>query len=51
MKTYGEWRYSSTIINLGSRSSGQLHVLDRFIPGKESPVPNGYEAEGGPKLL
>jgi hypothetical protein len=41
MKTYGEWRYSSTILELRTRwrriVSFTLQPL--YTPGKECPVP------------
>jgi hypothetical protein len=42
----GEWRYSSTILDLRSKmeESGQLYVPAALFPGKELPVPFGYEA-------
>jgi hypothetical protein len=35
MKMYGEWRYISTIFNLGTRwVSGHLHAPAALLPGK-----------------
>jgi hypothetical protein len=38
MKTYGEWRYSSTFLDLGTRrrASGQLHA-PAALPGGRAP--------------
>jgi hypothetical protein len=45
LKTYGEWRYSSTILDMGTRwRCCQLHTAAALPPGKESPVPIGWEA-------
>jgi hypothetical protein len=40
----GEWRYSSTILNLGTRWSGQLHVPAALPPGKQPTVTTVQEA-------
>jgi hypothetical protein len=37
----GEWRYSSTIIDLGTmymEMNGQIHASGALTPGKEPPV-------------
>jgi hypothetical protein len=43
MKTYGEWRYSATFLDLGTRMevSGQLHAPAALPLVKELPVPIG----------
>jgi hypothetical protein len=37
MKTYGEWKYSYIILDLGTtvEVNGQLHVLAALLLGKE----------------
>jgi hypothetical protein len=37
MKAYREWRYSSTILDLSTRYSGQLHAPAALPPGKQPP--------------
>jgi hypothetical protein len=39
MKTYGEWRYSSTILDLGTRWKWTGSRPGRFTPEKEPLVP------------
>jgi hypothetical protein len=34
----GEWRYSSTIFDLGTRWSGQLHAPAALPPGEKAPA-------------
>jgi hypothetical protein len=48
MKTYGEWRYSSTILDLSIRSevSGQIDALAVLPPEKRLRVPVGYKEVG-----
>jgi hypothetical protein len=46
MKTYGEWRYTSTILDLNtSEVSGQFYAPDALPPGKEPPVPTKWGSE------
>jgi hypothetical protein len=43
----GEWMYKSTLFMttaLVGGISGQLHAASALPPGKEDPVPIGYEA-------
>jgi hypothetical protein len=44
MKTYGEWRYSATILDLSTRWRWvvRLHALAALPPGKSSSVSIGY---------
>jgi hypothetical protein len=46
MKTYGEWRYSSTFLDLGTRWRRVVSFtpLQLLPTGKELRVPIGYEA-------
>jgi hypothetical protein len=39
----GEWRYSSTIIDLGTKWSDQI-----YVPGQSPSVPIGQEAAWAP---
>jgi hypothetical protein len=40
MKTYGEWRYSSTILDLAQMEvSGQFHALAALLLGNQPLVP------------
>jgi hypothetical protein len=45
----GEWRYSSTILDLDTRWSGQLHAPAALSPGKKPPVPVEEEAGRTPE--
>jgi hypothetical protein len=46
----GQWKYSSTIVDLGTRwKCVQLHALAALSPGKEPPAPIGYEAGWAPE--
>jgi hypothetical protein len=52
MKTCGEWRYSSAILDLGTvEVSGQLHTLAALHLGRQPLVPIGSEAEWAPELV
>jgi hypothetical protein len=45
----GEWVYKSTLLMttaLVGGASGQLHAAAALPPGKEAPVPIGYEVGG-----
>jgi hypothetical protein len=43
MKTYGKWKYSTTILDRHwMKVSGQLHTLTAVFPGKKAPVPIVY---------
>jgi hypothetical protein len=37
----GEWRYSSSILDLGIKMSGQLHVPTALPSGERDPELNG----------
>jgi hypothetical protein len=41
MKTYGEWRYISTILDLGATWRWKVSFTSNFSPGEKAPVPNG----------
>jgi hypothetical protein len=44
MKTYGEWKYSSTILDLGTRwRCFQFHAPATLKPGLKAPVSIGYK--------
>jgi hypothetical protein len=48
----GEWRYSSSILDLGTRwRSGQIHILAALHPNKELPVPTKFEDGWAPELV
>jgi hypothetical protein len=51
MKTYEEWGYSSTILNLVTRRRrmAKIHAPSALYPWKVPPIPTGYEAVGAPK--
>jgi hypothetical protein len=52
MNKYREWRYVSTILDLGIREvSGQLHAPAALLPGKEPPVPIGKKNGWVPNLV
>jgi hypothetical protein len=48
MKTFGEWRYSSTILNLTTRFKSASRPR-RFIPGERPLLTIGYGGWVGPK--
>jgi hypothetical protein len=48
MNTYGEWKYSATILDLGTRWSGQLHAPAALPQGKGPQYPL-YTRLGGPQ--
>jgi hypothetical protein len=47
----GDWRYSSIILDLGTRVSGQLHAPVGLPLAKELRIPIGKEAEWVPDQL
>jgi hypothetical protein len=49
----GEWRYTSTILDLGTgwRSGGHPHASSDLLLVKKHTVPIGYEAVWPPKSI
>jgi hypothetical protein len=46
----GEWRYSSTILDLGTRGGCVVYFTSRiFTPGERAPVSIGEEAGWAPE--
>jgi hypothetical protein len=51
MKAYGEWKYSSTILDLGTRWEWSLSCPYRFTPGERVPSTHCTGDLDGPHSL